>query len=71
MQNGETIKLLVEHHSKEVLVAAAVTAIAMVIGNGNKPSCALYDTAFALYEMVLDTGDVTFDAVTRQPSPGA
>lgn len=63
MKNGETVKLLAESHSKEVLLAAGISACAFIIHTEKKISMQDAMTyAQDLIENILDKSGIVLNA---------
>ena len=54
MRNGEVARAMCEQHSKDVIFAAAIQAISLVLAGMKKPSQSQMDFAMYLMQQILD-----------------
>lgn len=63
MRNGEVARAMCEQHSKDVIFAAAIQAISLVLAGMKNPSQSQMDLAMYLMQQILDINGLEIAAI--------
>ena len=63
MRNGEVARAMCEQHSKDVIFAAAIQAISLVLAGMKNPSQSQMDLAMNLMQQILDINGLEIAAI--------
>ena len=63
MRNGEVASAMCEQHSKDVIFAAAIQAISLVLAGMKNPSQSQMDLAMDLMQQILDINGLEIAAI--------